>query len=96
MIDLPATFKKFEDEYLKFGRVAGHEAARRDLFAFCLLDRLCPAPIRRIVSSAGHDEIWLATDVDALALVATEDDILTLVRCGVRYDDDNEALCMFV
>jgi len=27
--------------------------------------------------------------------VATEDDILTLTRCGVHYDSDTDSLAMF-
>lgn len=34
--------------------------------------------------------------VAALAAVATEQDVLDLVRCGVRYDEDTDSLAKFV
>ena len=93
MVDLEATFEKFaEDEYIKFERVENPPTARADLCAFLLLDRLVPGR-GDMVSSAEHDEIWLNVDTERLAEVATEADILTLVRCGVRFSDGY--LCMF-
>jgi hypothetical protein len=48
------------------------------------------------VTAAEHDEIWLDVDCERLAEIATEVDILYLVRCGVRYDEYNKSLQMFV
>lgn len=95
MLDLKAVFNKFKNEFLVFERIENPPHRRPDLCAFLLLDRLVPGTTD-MVSSAEHDEIWLDTDCDELAAVATEDDILFLVRCGVRYDDDIESLAMFV
>jgi hypothetical protein len=95
MIDVAATFEKYEDEFLKT-KLLDHYASvtsRSDLRAFLLLDRLLPGT-RDMISSAGHDEIWLDVGIDELAGVATDEDILYLVRCGVRLCDDG--LCMFV
>jgi hypothetical protein len=99
VIDIAATFEKFEDEFLKFERVPAERrvSTRPDLCAFMLLDRLVPSDrARDILVSAEHDEVWLDVDLDALAGAASEDDILTLVRCGVRLDSDVESLAMFV
>lgn len=67
---------------------------RPDLNAFLLLDKLCQTRVERdMVSSASHDEIYLdVTPVDLNGL-ATREDILDLVRCGVRYSEDS--FCMF-
>lgn len=96
MIDLNATFEKYDDDYLKFGRVENKLSSRPDLCAFMLLDKLLPNAILDMISAAEHDEIFLEVDCDKLAEVATEEDILTLIRCGVRYDDDLDGLAMFV
>lgn len=100
MIDLKSAFKKYEDEEgHTFDRVVNPPSRRPDLCAFMLLDRLVPLADGKktdMVISAGHDEIWLGVDCDALARVATDDDILMLVRCGVCYDDNHEGLYMFV
>jgi len=94
-MDLKEVFDKFEDEYIKFDRVTDRLSERPDLHAFLLLDRLLPGKKGNMVAAAQHDKIWLDTDCERLAEVATEADILTLVRCGVMYDDDYESLAMF-
>lgn len=94
-MDLEETFDKFEEEYLQFNRIEKPLHRRPDLCAFLLLDRLVPGT-GDMVSDVTHDEIWLDVDCDQLADVATEEDIMTLVRCGVMYDDKAEALSMFV
>jgi hypothetical protein len=95
MIDLHETFEKFNDEYLKFDRVEKQLHSRPDVCAFLLLDRLLPNPGRDMVCAAEHDVIYLNADCEKLAEVATESDILTLARCGVRYDSETDSLAMF-
>jgi hypothetical protein len=88
-------YDKHRDEYLHFERVENKTSQRADLHAFNLLDRLIPGS-GDIVGSAEHDEIWLSISPDELTKVATEDQIVELIRCGVRYDSYNDALSMFV
>ena len=87
-------FQKYErDEYLKFDeRVEPKRSKRADLHAFLLLDELVPGA-RDIVACAEHDEIYLDVDLRDLAKVATEEQVIELVRCGVRVDE--HGLCMF-
>ena len=82
-------FEKFNDDYLKFDRVENKKSQRPDLHAFLLLDELFPGT-SDIIGAACHDEIYLDVDPEGLS----EENILELVRCGVRYSDDS--LCMFV
>lgn len=82
------------EEFLRFERIKDPLSKRPDLCAFILLDRLVPG-VSDIVSSSEHDEFFLSIDCEELAAVATRDDIITLVRCGVRYSDDSGCLCMF-
>lgn len=95
MLDIKTTFDKYESEFLKFDRIERKLNSRPDLCAFLLLDTLAPNPGRDIVSSAEHDQIFLDTDCEILAHVATEQDILTLARCGVMYDSETDSLSMF-
>lgn len=95
MLDLYATFEKHNDDYLKFERVENKRHQRPDLCAFLLLDELLPNDGSDMVCAAAHDEIFLDADCEKLAEVATEDDILTLTRCGVRYDSETDSLAMF-
>ena len=88
-------FKKNSDEFLEFDEVENKLSNRPDLCAFILLDKLLPGD-SDIVSAAEHDEIFLDVDIETLESVATADDLLTLIRCGVRYDSDFDCLAMFV
>lgn len=93
--DIQATFEKFDAEFLRFDRIENKLSARPDLHAFLLLDRLFPGTTD-MVSAAEHDEIFLEVSPEALVGKATEGQILDLVRCGLRYSDEYESLCMFV
>jgi len=92
MIDLEKTFEKYEDQYLETKNVT-LDYSRPDMCAFMLLDRLLGAKDTDMICGAAHDEIFLDVDCERLAEVATEEDILTLIHCGVRYEDGY--LCMF-
>lgn len=94
--NLAEAFEKHDDEYVEFENVPPERklSNRPDLCAFLLLEKLVPGT-SDIVSAAEHDMIWLDVDVEALAKVATDDDILTLVRCGVRYDDEHDMLSLY-
>lgn len=98
MIDLEAMFGKHEDEYLRFDRIENPPNKRPDICGFLKLDELLPqvAQTRDIVSAAEHDQIFLDASPDELAKVATEEDIIYLHRCGIRYDGDYDCFAMFV
>lgn len=87
-------YDTYHDEYLKFDRVQNKTSNRADLHAFMLLDKLVPGKCD-IVSAASHDEIWMGVSPDDLSKVATEEQIIELIRCGVRYDSDTDSLAMF-
>ena len=80
-------------EYIRFERVTNKRSNRSDLHAFLLLDELVPGE-RDLVDGAEHDEIYLSVTLRELAAVINEDQILELVRCGVRCS--YEGLSMFV
>jgi hypothetical protein len=93
-IDLNAAFESDDDEFLKFERVANKKSTRPDLHAFILLNELVPGETD-IVSAAEHDEIFLSIDCEELAKVVTLEQVIELSRCGVRYHDEYDCLCMF-
>lgn len=97
MIDIAEFFELHHDQYLKYSDIPPirKRSNRPDLNALILLDRLVPG-YQDIVSSSHHDEIYLEVSVEQLVEAASEDDLLDLIRSGVRYDSDVEALCMFV
>lgn len=83
-----------DDEYLKFDRVTEKRSNRPDLHAFLLLDHLQPGT-GDMVSAAEHDEFYLSINLDDLADVISEDQVVELVRCGVRLDSSGDGLAMF-
>lgn len=93
-MNLAERFSQFGDEYIEFERIASKRSHRPDLHAFLLLDELQPGQ-RDIVEAAEHDVFYLNIDVDALEAVITDDQILELVRCGVRLDTEYHCLSMF-
>jgi len=95
-VNIEELFKKYTNEYLHFERVDNPLSTRPDLSAFLLLDKLLGYSNEDILSCAGHDEVFLSADVEELAKVASEEDIITLIRCGVRYSSEYDCLCMFV
>jgi hypothetical protein len=92
---MSALLDKHDAEFLKFDRIAMPRSFRADLHAFLMLDSLVPGEYD-IVSAAEHDEIYLSVDVAKLSAVVTEGQVIDLVRCGVRYVAEQEALAMFV
>lgn len=105
MLDLKELWEKHEGaEFLKFERVKNRLSQRPDIHAFILLDQIAPPKPTRgspdhssdMVGSAEHDEVWLDTDLGDLASNATEEQIIDLIRCGVRFDEDVDSLAMFV
>lgn len=96
MLDIEETFAQLADsEFLNFDLVENKLHTRPDLHAFLLLDNLVPGT-RDMVDDADHDIIYLSTDIEELAKVATIDHIRELSRCGVMFDEEAGSLAMFV
>lgn len=91
--ELRELFEAHRDEYIKFDRVSNPRSKRPDLHAFLLLDELVSGN-RDIISCAWHDNIGLDIDLSDLAEVITEEQVIELIRCGVRIDDEGH-LVMF-
>jgi len=96
MIDLKQAFEAARDEYIQFDRIEKPLHPRPDLCAFLRLHELVPGKSHDMVAAAEHDEIYLDVEPDKLAEVATQEDIVYLTRCGVRYDTSLDSLAMFV
>lgn len=87
--ELDSLFEKHSDLAFK-GDIDGP----RDLAAFNLLHKLVPSN-KDIIAASEHDEFWLSVEREAVAAVATEEDIIFLVRCGVMLDDFDTGFSMF-
>ena len=96
-MDIQAVFEKYEDEFLEFERIIEPRHRRPDLCAFLMLDDVRPNAGRDMVMAAEHGEIWLDVAEEKLEILTHMPDLVRdLVRCGVRYDEENDCLAMFV
>ena len=96
MIDAKELFEKHAGEHCRFSRIEKPLHARPDICAFLLLDKIAPKPGADMVSGTAHEEIFLNADMELFALRATEDEVITLRRCGVRYHADFDCFAMYV
>lgn len=91
---LHEVFDKHNDEYLKFGKIENQLSSRPDIHAFILLNNIIPGD-NDIIQAAEHDEYYLRIDLDKLQKVITEDQVIDLIRCGVRHSIEHNCLCLF-
>lgn len=94
-MDFRELFEKHNDEYGKFDLVENKLSSRPDLHAFLLLDSLVPNAGRDMISASEHDKFFLDVDCKDLQKVATEQNVIDLVRCGVMYSGEYDCLSMF-
>lgn len=91
--DIQEIFESFDDDYLKFEEIENKRSNRPDLHAFLLLEELFPTDNKSdMICSSEHDEFWLDVSFEQMKKL-TDDQILELIRCGVRCDYD--CLLMF-
>jgi hypothetical protein len=95
-MDTAKVFQKYNKEFLRFERILEPRNQRPDLCAFLMLYDALPNSSQDMIVAAEHDEIWLDVQGEQLATLASNHDLIRdLVRCGVRYDDDNDQLAMY-
>lgn len=91
---LKERFDSFDNEFLKFDRIANKRSKRPDMHAFLLLDELFPDPDQHMIPAACHDQIFLGIDEEECETLS-DDHILELVRCGVFLDSEFGSLSMW-
>ena len=94
MLNLPSIFKTYDNEYLKFYNVKEKFSQRSDLHAFILLDKLIPSKMD-MISGSMYDKFFIDVCPSELAEVATEEQIVDLIRCGILYDENDDCFSFF-
>lgn len=94
MEEMVELFEKHEDEYIEFERIENPLHPRPDICAFLLLHNLVPED-RDIISWSEHDEYGFSIRPEELAEVVTEEDIITLRRCGLMYNEHWDCFSMY-
>ena len=94
--ELREFFEAQEDTFLKFEEIPAERrlSKRKDLNGFLLLDQILGGD-NDIVCAAEHDEIYLEAELEQLAALATDEQLLDLIRSGVRFGE-YDGLAMFV
>jgi len=92
--EIRAAFEKHDDEFLKFDRVVNKLSNRPDLHCFLVLDWMFPGTTD-MIDAAEHDEIYLEPNALEFLRKVTEEQLIDLIRCGLRYDESIDSLCMF-
>lgn len=83
-------------DFLEDWKIVGDQPSGRwDLCGLIRLDKLCPGK-SYILGGASHDMVYLDADLDELAKVASPEDVLYLVRCGIVLTEDSDCLALFV
>jgi hypothetical protein len=85
-VTLEERFQQFSDHYREFDRIEAPLSRRPDLHALLLLDEIVPEVDKGILGESTHEFIFLNIDMSAFAYDVTDDQILELVRCGVRIE----------
>lgn len=81
-------FKKFDKEFLKFENIPEPDRLHRlrdlcGMMYLMYLAKVQPGIKCRIIAGAEHDVVHFDGDAEKL----TDDDILYLTRCGIRYGE---------
>jgi len=95
--NLAEFFMEHEGEYHTFGSVTGADRLSEspDLCAMLLLASFSTVG-GCILTAAEHDQVWLGANPMTVNKLATDAQLITLIRCGVVYDEDEDGFYFFV
>lgn len=87
-------FEANEDYYLKTDDDPLVKDQIHDLYIFNALAKF----VKRgdLIVAASHEEIFLNVDPQDVYTELTSYELIRLIRCGLRYSEDQECFCMFV
>ena len=93
MLNLEEVFKKHANETGEFDRIKNPPSKKMDLCAFILLDKMLGGGDCIIIGAMRH-RVLLWVDIDEFAAIATEEQVVYLIRCGVLYSARTRELRM--
>ena len=94
--ELKILWEKYNDEYLMFSKIKNPLHHRRDICALLMLDKIKGGTSSgSIIDASEHDEYYIDIDCEKFAAVVSEQQIIDLIRCGVRYDTGLGCFCIF-
>lgn len=86
-------FEKHENEFLNYRADPSLEDKVHDFVVFESLVKF----VKRgdLIGNLGYEEIYLNVDVAEVVNTLSEDALVKLIRCGLRYSDEHECFVMF-
>lgn len=87
-------FEKHQDEFLQYERDSSLKCEPRDITLFNMLSDLAAGG--GLIAGALHEEIFFSVDLNDFVRFFSEEEVVRMIRCGLRYDSERECLCMFV
>lgn len=96
---LEAIFEKYEDEFCEFHRIENPKHCRSDMCAMLMIDEIQSRSDfgdnqGNMISWAEHDVIHFDVNVENFSKVVTKEELIDLIRCGIRLEEGN--FTMFV
>lgn len=88
------------EEFGKFERIKNPPSAHRDLCAMLILSKFMTNPRTSVINCAdsGNAEgcgfIIFEPSIHDIETMATEEQVIDLIRCGCRYNSEYDALVM--
>lgn len=101
-MNLKRLIDKYATQYGRFDLIKNPPSTHRDLCAMLILEKFMTNPKTSVINSVntvdmhGHPEemIVFEPSIHAIETMATEDQVIDLIRCGCRYNGEYEALVM--
>lgn len=86
-------FDKHENEFLNYRADPSLEDKVHDFVVFESLVKF----VKRgdLICNLGYEEIYLNVDVAEVVNTLSEDELVRLIRCGLRYSECHECFVMF-
>ena len=67
------------------------------MLLYALRDRSQPLNLCAVMlTSAEHDQVWVGAHPEAVNGVATDEQLITLMRCGLSYDEHEDGFFFYV
>lgn len=89
-------FEEHAEEHGRFERIVFPVSQCPDICAMFLLEDICNHRVGKMISGTAHDVVYFGVDPDEVTGRITEDQVIYLLRCGVRFDKTENSFFMFV
>jgi hypothetical protein len=91
-MNISAKFNSYRQDYTKFNLIKNKRATHPEEHALIILSELMLTAVT-LTASGDSEEVFL--DIPGDIILSLQEDMITeLVRCGVKYNEDNRCLTL--